>query len=90
MVIQEAEPILRIAYRVEGEFWNAYVAKVDTMHDATLIGSIRMILVADPKHEKAFKDLMWNCFADIIEAAYGLRPLDPIEQPAPEHERTKE
>lgn len=79
---------LRIAFRVEGSMWNAYVAKTGTMDGAFLIGSIGMGPVSsDPEMKQRFMDLMQDAFAQAITQHIGL----PIEkwniQSAPEHER---
>ena len=79
----------RLAFRVEGDNWNAYFAKVDTMEGAIFMGSIPMAFVIDkPERKQAFMDLMKGCFDDFIEGETGIAPTwdQPIR--APEHERT--
>ena len=83
----QREMPFRLALRVEGKFWNAYLAKYDTMDDATLLGSILMTLVDnDAKRRRVFIDLMSEALADAIEQIVGVKP-DMVERPAPESER---
>jgi hypothetical protein len=42
----------RLALRVEGDKWNAYLAKPDTMQDAMWIGSILLKFVENNEHRK--------------------------------------
>lgn len=83
----ERQQIGRLAMRHEGDNWNAYYALNDTMDGAVFLGSIRMTIVADPKHKRAFMDLMQAAVADIIEEKIGVRPTWGGEKAAPEHER---
>lgn len=89
-----AEPTVkigRVAYREEGENWNAYYAEPGTMEGAIYLGSIRLALVKRKDRKRAFIALMRECVSDIMEQTIGTRPTWPDgEQPAPEHERTKE
>lgn len=49
----------RLAFRKENGYWNAYLAPVDTMEGATLLGSIAMALIVDNLElELQFVDLM--------------------------------
>ena len=79
----------RLAFRVEGDNWQAYYALPDTMLDAIPLASIRMALVMSQERKDAFIALMRECVGDIIEAETGHRPVWP-EPPhrAPEHERS--
>ena len=86
----KTEKVGRLAYRVEGENWNAYYALPDTMVGALYLGSIKMKIVENKARKKAFMDLMWEGFCDIVEERFGHRPIRGEEQKAPEHERTKE
>lgn len=81
------QQIGRLAMHHEGDYWRAYYALTDTMDGALLLGSIRMTIVADPKHKRAFMDLMQEAVADILEQATGVRPTWGGEKAAPEHER---
>lgn len=81
----------RLAMREEGTLWNAYYAMPDTMRDAIYLGGIQMRFVLDKKRKAMFMGMMKDAVADIIEERTGVRPVWPHgEQPAPEHERTKE
>lgn len=78
---------VRLALRVEGKFWNAYVAKADTMEGAFQIGSIAMAAVENREIKHAFMNLMQQVIADALKSR-GITtewPFDP--QPAPESER---
>lgn len=77
----------RLAFRHEGQWWNAYVALADTMQGALLIGSIAMAGVQRKDRKEAFMRLMRDVHADLIEGATGKRPefLEAVR--APEHER---
>lgn len=87
--MQQENAKLRLALRVEGEFWNAYVATADTMEGAFLLGSIRMGAVsADLMLKEAFMSLMQIAMASAIKGATGGKVghwNDPIA--APQHER---
>jgi hypothetical protein len=77
----------RLAMRQEGEWWNAYYAKPNTMMGALMLGSIRMRFVLVPERKNAFLDLMREAVGDIIEEATGERPSWSGERSAPEIER---
>ena len=82
---------MRLAMRVEGNKWNAYVAQLDTMEKAIWIGSIALALVEKNTARKdAFLALMTSSLADAIEELVGRRPTWSEPEQAPEHERTRE
>ena len=79
----------RLAFRVEGDMWNAYFARLDTMEGAIFMGSIPLGFVSENEDRKqAFMELMKGCFDDAVEGKLGVRPTwsDPAQ--APEHERS--
>lgn len=81
---------VRLALRVEGDRWSAYVAQQDTMDGAIWVGSILMATVVDnPARKAAFMCLMQETMSDVIEQTVGTRPdwPNPPER-APEHERS--
>ena len=79
----------RIAFRVEGNMWNCYFAKNETMDGAILMGSIAMAFVQREERKQAFMDLMKDIYSDFTEETMGARATYPDEaQPAPEHERS--
>jgi len=89
MTIDKTLP-MRLAMRQEGDKWNAYVAKPDTMEGAIWIGSIALRFIEDdPKREKAFLALMRDAVGDIIRDITGHKPTWSETRAAPEHERTK-
>jgi hypothetical protein len=78
---------VRLALRVEGDFWNAYYASHDTMSDAVLMGSLLMLLTENQERKQAFIDLMTAAMADIIEQQAGQRPTWDPPKEAPFWER---
>lgn len=83
------EQVGRVAFRQEGDFWNAYYAMPDTMDGALLLGSFHMkFATSRPERKEAFITLMRAAVGDIIEEKFGTRPMWPDPpSPAPEHER---
>lgn len=80
----------RLAFRMEGEHWNAYYATPDTMQDAVWLGSIAMRFVETEHRKQQFMELMQECLADMVQEVVGVRPTFPDEPtPAPEHERSR-
>jgi hypothetical protein len=78
----------RLAMRVEGEFWNAYLAKTDTMADAVLLGSMRLSVVeASPENRDLFSDLMRVAMSEFVFQTTGIRAEFRGGHAAPEHER---
>mgnify|MGYP001613074924 CR=1 FL=1 len=87
---EETAKVGRLAMRVEGNTWNAYYAKPDSLEDAIFLGSIKMAFIENKRERRdAFVALMKECVADAIEAVTGQRPSYPEgETPAPESERS--
>jgi hypothetical protein len=80
---------LRLALREEGSFWNAYIARADTMEGAKLIGSILMGPVRrNPDVKADFMALMKTVLADGIKEFTGEEPTKWDERAAPESERS--
>jgi hypothetical protein len=86
---EQGPQVFRIAFRHEGEFWNAYLARNETMKDAMLVGSIRMGIVAESDAARqAFLMLMNTGVVHFARIKFGVDLLIPTEtQPAPEHEK---
>lgn len=79
---------IRLAFRVEGEFWVAYLARANTMDGAKRLGSILLGAVENShKRKQAFMDLMQDMMADGIKDVTGQAPNWNEPQPAPEAER---
>lgn len=78
---------IRLALRVEGDFWCAYVASPGTMDGAFLIGSIAMGIVQKPSRKRAFMDLMQDALKDHLKAL-GATVTGFETTNAPEHERS--
>lgn len=80
---------LRLAFRREGKWWNAYVARIDTMSDALRIGGMLMALAeASPAAKDAFMDCMKKLFQEHMKLKIGVAPTEWNTRPAPEHERS--
>lgn len=78
---------IRLAMRVEGEMWNAYIAEKDTMQGAILIGSIAMFAVRnDPERKQAFMDMMRGILEGALRAM-GADVAGHELRAAPQHER---
>lgn len=80
---------LRLAFRSEGPFWNAYLATRDSMEGAKLIGSILLRpSMENDAIKDGFMDLMKAVFNHAVEQTTG-HTIDYFDvQPAPEHERS--
>ncbi|OQC18932.1 MAG: hypothetical protein BWX69_03150 [Planctomycetes bacterium ADurb.Bin069] len=83
---------LRLALRVEGAWWVAYVAQTDSMEGAVELGRIRMASVTGLEgfaRRQSFTDLMRSALGDEVAAVTGATPHwpEPDGTPAPEHER---
>lgn len=82
------QPTFRLAFRVEGDFWYAYVARMESMKDATIIGSIAIGAVQDEQRRRQFMELMKDSLRAAVDEL-GLSISWPnAPEPAPEHERT--
>lgn len=83
------EKIGRVAFRHEGEYWNAYYALPDTMDGALLLASIHMGAVSGADNEarkSEFMMLATSIANDILRAAgHPITLGQPIA--APPHER---
>jgi hypothetical protein len=87
--MERVELPVRLALRVEGDKYNAYLARSDTMEGSVWIGSIAMRFLQNKKRKKVFIDLMKESFQELIEEMFGQKPEMTIRK-APEHEKTKE
>lgn len=88
--IFDKQPIGRLALRVEGDFWVAYWARAETMEGAVALGSLSFTLAQIPERKKAFMQLMQDAFGDMVEEAFGSRPVWSRPTSAPDHERSSE
>lgn len=81
--------MIRIAFRAEGSFWNAYLAQEGTMENAKLIGSILIEpVMRNEETKRAFMATMKLVLADAVEAVTGDAPVRWDERQAPESERS--
>jgi hypothetical protein len=66
---------MRLALRVEGNKWNAYIAKQGTMERAIWVGSIAMRFIeGNQKRRDAFIALMTDALTEMLEEMYGIKP----------------
>lgn len=77
---------IRVAFRVEGEWWRAYMARIDTMEGAMELGAIRLTIAGVPAVKAAFMQLMKLAMGAAIEAT-GQRVESFSTHTAPEHEK---
>jgi hypothetical protein len=79
----------RIAFRVEGEWWNAYwTPRQDSMNEAVHLGSVRMALAVAPDVKASFMDAMKQAFTVATKEALGVAPEFGGAVRAPERERS--
>ncbi len=78
----------RLAMRVEGDWWVAYCAKINTMDGAIELGRIRMTVAEVPAIKAATLEYFKLVFSKMFQGATGLKLDWPTaERPAPEHEK---
>lgn len=78
----------RLAFRVEGDYWNCYFApEQDSMAGAVILGSLRMTIAQTPEMKDAFIDLMRSAFNIAARELVGAEAAAFDTRPAPEHER---
>lgn len=84
------ESPVKLAFRQEGDFWNAYLADRNSMRDSVLIGSINIRVVSENEHLKdAFMDLMQKSTEHMLKTAVGVSVQGWKEpQQVPESERS--
>jgi hypothetical protein len=79
---------IRLAFREEGTFWNAYLALPGTMEGAKLMGSIGMGAVRKNQELKdQFMKLMQQALADAVQELTGEEITEWKTFLAPEAER---
>lgn len=83
----DKQSAVRLALRVEGDFWVAYCAQVGTMDGAFELGRIAMRLVQDEDRKLGFMALMQAGMEHLIKVAFGVTPEKFEITSAPEHER---
>jgi len=62
---------IRLAFRVEGEMWNAYAAPRDSMEGAFLLGSIHARAVENEQRKNSFMALMVDALGDAVRSVTG-------------------
>jgi len=79
----------RVAFREEGNKWNAYYAMPHTMEGAMYLGSLSMDLARNPAIKESFMGLMRYVVGTLLEHVVGEKPTwkEPVD--APEHEKKK-
>lgn len=79
----------RLAFREEGQFWNAYWAREQTsMKDAILLGSIRLHLACHEEVKKSFMKAMKAALGAACKDATGQTPTWSTPRVAPDNERS--
>lgn len=78
---------VRLALRVEGDFWVAYCAQVTTMEGAFELGRIAMRMVQDQRRKDRFMSLMQDGFEALLKDTFGVTARDWTIDRAPEHEK---
>jgi hypothetical protein len=82
------EAPIRLAMRVEGDWWVAYAAEMQTMDGGIELGRLRFGLVrGHPKIKDGFQALMVKAMTALLEEQ-GLHPASWEARTAPEHERS--
>jgi hypothetical protein len=79
----------RIAMRVEGGWWVAYLAKYETMEGATELGRIRRTIADIETCKAGFVAVMREALTAELEGK-GIKIESWGEEPAPEHEKAGE
>jgi hypothetical protein len=80
---------LRLAMRVEGDWWVAYLAQDDTMEGAHRLGSILICAVIDnPYLRNQFIKLMQEMITHGMHKAFDRTPVWDEPEPAPQSERS--
>lgn len=86
--MSNTKPLLvRVAMRVQGDYWVACFAPADTLEGAREVGRVHMSIVQDRSRKDAFLNIFSTFVADVVEAGMGVRPDIDCRQ-APEHERS--
>lgn len=76
----------RLALRVEGEWWVAYLARMGTMDGAIELGRIRVTVAHIASIKEHFQSLMTVAFKTMLEMqGHKIERVDT--RSAPEHER---
>lgn len=78
---------VRLAFRVEGDWWVCYAAKPDTMEEAIEMGRIAFGIARDEDRKVGFMNIMKDALTEFIEDKFGVTP-EMVEQPGPESERS--
>jgi hypothetical protein len=79
----------RIAFRVEGQWWNAYWAPgQDSMDGAIHLGSVRASLALAPTVKASFMETMKQAFAVVTKEALGVSAEFGDAVLGPERERS--
>lgn len=79
---------LRLAFRVEGDWWKAYAAPMGTMDGAVLLGSIGMKAASISSIKEAFMELMKDIVNEYLRDAGVVTTGWNDPQRAPESERS--
>jgi hypothetical protein len=87
--MRRRQEVGRIAFRVEGDWWNAYwTPRQDSMNEAVHLGSVRMSLAVAPDVKASFMEAMKQAFAVATKDALGVAPEFGDAEHASERERS--
>lgn len=80
-------PSVRLAFRVEEDFWVAYCAHINTMVGSLELGRIQMRMVLDARRKELFMALMKEGFEAFLKDLFGSQVSNWEVSLAPEHEK---
>ena len=83
-----SQPAFRIAFRHEGKWWNAYLAKPQTMSGATQVGSILWTVAQNDELREAFIALMKSVMETAMRDTGHDVPHSWDHHTAPPHEKS--
>lgn len=80
---------IRLAMRVEGDWWVCYLAKEGTMEGSIELGRIRLLYVQlNPAHKENFMSLMKSILDDFLKNLFDVENTTWTQRTAAEHERS--
>ena len=87
--LQATDQPFRLCFRHEGSMINCYIAPPDTMEGAILMSCMpKRVLDADRTIWEDWRALMKRVIVVICREVLETEPLEMIERPAPESERS--
>lgn len=80
---------LRLALRVEGPWWVAYLARRDTMEDAEELGRVLQSIIVTPELRNRFIGMMSDAYVALMWDRFRIKIVMGKTRPAPENERMR-